>query len=96
MGEENKDNKVNLSYVEWLEQVVAEYQPDWICDELVCYDEWCHNNCKDNWNGECLKRYYSKHFDTADTPQTDLLVKSPRKSRESHEIDTPQTDCAWK
>ena len=29
-------------------------------------------------------------------PQTDLLVKSPRKSRESHEKDTPQTDCAWK
>ena len=26
----------------------------------------------------------------AGTPQTDLLVKSPRKSRESHEIDTPQ------
>lgn len=32
---------------------------------------------------------------TADTPQTDLLVKTPRKSRESHEIDTPQTDCGW-
>ena len=31
----------------------------------------------------------------ADTPQTDLLVKTPHKSRESHEVDTPQTDCGW-
>ena len=33
---------------------------------------------------------------TADTPQTDYLVKTPQKSRNSHEVDTPQTDCAWK
>ena len=29
----------------------------------------------------------------ADTPQTNLLVKTSHKSRESHEKDTPQTDC---
>ena len=29
----------------------------------------------------------------AENPQTDLLVKTPHKSRDSHEIDTPQTDC---
>lgn len=69
MDEENKGIKVNPSYVEWLEQVVAEYQPDWICDELVCDDGWCNKNCKSDWNKECLKRFYSKHFDTADTPQ---------------------------
>ena len=28
----------------------------------------------------------------ADTPQTEILVKTPQKSRDSHEIDTPQTE----
>ena len=51
-----------LTYIEWLEQVVAEYQPDWICDELVCGDGWCYENCKSGWNRECLMRYYIKHF----------------------------------
>ena len=33
----------------------------------------------------------------ADTPQTDLLVKTPQKSRDSHEVaDAPQTDCSWR
>lgn len=71
MGEENKGNKVNLSYVEWLEQVVAEYQPDWICDELVTEDSWCYDRCESKWDRDCLKRYYNKHFATADTPQTE-------------------------
>ena len=31
--------------------------------------------------------------DLADTPQTDYLVKAQQKSRDGHEIDTPQTDC---
>lgn len=35
-------------------------------------------------------------FAQADTPQTEILVKTPRISRESHEKDTPQTDCGWK
>ena len=60
MGDEEK--KANLSYVEWLEQVLAEYQPDWICDELVCEDGWCENHCKSSWDKECLMRYYNKHF----------------------------------
>ena len=30
--------------------------------------------------------------DTADTPQTDYLVKTSQKSRDSHEVDTPQTE----
>ena len=60
-----------IAYVEWLEEVVAKYQPDWICDELVGSDEWCDNNCKSNWNSECLKRYYARHIDTADIPQTE-------------------------
>lgn len=29
----------------------------------------------------------------ADTPQTDCLVKTSQKSRDSHEVDTSQTDC---
>ena len=32
----------------------------------------------------------------ADTPQTDYLVKTSQKSRDSHEVDTSQTDCPWK
>jgi hypothetical protein len=35
-------------------------------------------------------------FEVVDTPQTDLLVKTPQKSRDSHEINAPQTDCGWK
>lgn len=34
----------------------------------------------------------NKEWWLADTPQTDLLAKTPRKSLESHEIDTPQTE----
>lgn len=49
-------------YVEWLEQVIGEFQPDWICDELVCEDGWCENHCKSSWDKECLTRYYNKHF----------------------------------
>lgn len=58
----DEEKKVNLSYVEWLEQVVAEYQPDWICDELVCEDGWCENRCESKWDKECLMRYYDKCF----------------------------------
>ena len=57
-----EEKKVNLSYVEWLEQVFAEYQPDWICYELVTEDSWCYDRCKSNWDKECLMRYYNKHF----------------------------------
>ena len=31
-----------------------------------------------------------------DEPQTDLLVKTPCKSRESHKKEDEQTDCPWK
>ena len=42
-----------------------------------------------------LYKYMTEDRGKADTPQTDLLVKTPQKSRESHEKDTPQTDCGW-
>lgn len=41
---------------------------------------------------ECLQRIASE-VRKDNSPQTDLLLKTPRKSRESHEKDTPQTDC---
>ena len=31
------------------------------------------------------------HYESVDTPQTDLLVKTPRKSRESHEIEQTES-----
>ena len=42
-----------------------------------------------------LYKYMTEDRGKADTPQTDFLVKTPQKSRESHEKDTPQTDCGW-
>ena len=47
---------------------------------------WCKAVCAstDKYCHEC-------GWHIADTPQTDLLVKTPQKSRDSHEIDTPQT-----
>lgn len=40
---------------------------------------------------ECLQRIASE-VRKDNSPQTDLLLKTPRKSRESHEKDTPQTE----
>ena len=62
------------------------------CDTCRFRDDvkaWNRRVCDDCISGSNYNRQ-------ADTPQTDLLVKSPQKSRESHEIDTPQTDCPWK
>lgn len=56
---------------------------------ITCYGI-CTYLCGAYENGDCILNARQ-----ADTPQTDLLVKSPRKSRESHEVDTPQTDCGW-
>lgn len=65
MGEE--ETKANYTYIEWLERVLAEYQPDWICDELICEDGWCEKHCaKTSWDRNCFKRYYEKHFSEVD------------------------------
>ena len=96
MGEENKDSKANLSYVEWLEQVVAEYQPDWICDELVTEDGWCYDRCESKWDKNCLKRYYNKHFDHDEFYDCNRYVVTNDEGERAYNcIGCEQTDCAW-
>ena len=52
-----------MDYVEWLEYLVQQTEPDWICDQMISETseshKWCYENCcEDAWNGNCLKKHY--------------------------------------
>jgi len=53
---------------------------------ITCYGTYT-NKCGTYEKDDCIL-----NAKQVDTPQTDLLVKTPQKSRESHEKDTPQTE----
>ena len=69
-----------MTYTEWLEQIVIDSEPDWICDKMeseVLDYGWCNERCGyycgGDWTKDCLKKYY------------ELLVKDKSE----------QTDCPW-
>ena len=64
-------------------------------DGCTLGEEREHDECFYEFVANTDEYGYNADPRQADTPQTDLLVKTPRKSRESHEKDTPQTDCGW-
>ena len=63
---------------------------------MMCIYQPKDDRCKDIATTAMHILANALKVDDDDTPQTDLLVKTPQKSRESHEKDTPQTDCGWK
>ena len=46
-------------------ETLAEYNPDFICDDLNCGDGWCEENCTQNGyetSTKCVKRWLEKQI----------------------------------
>ena len=45
-------------YTEWLEEIIVEAEPSWICEDSPC-PEWCDENCGyASIQAECLRHLY--------------------------------------
>lgn len=48
-------------YTRWLEDMLVEHEPDYICDELIEKDDWCRDHCSyTRPQAVCIRRYYEE------------------------------------
>ena len=72
-------------YKMWLEKMLIEMNPDWVCDgmgDVELTHEWCHKHCgegSDYVTPKCLHMFYHHiaRSDHKDEPQTERISPCP-------------------
>lgn len=98
-------------YKMWLEKMLIEMNPDWVCDGMADKEfthDWCEEYCgKDNAyiTPKCLHMYYHHiaRTDRKTEPTISKMEQVGEPQTERHlpdysveaQIGREQTDCAW-